>query len=294
MHKLSDLAALVGGTVKGDGDVAVSGLCSIDKPHPGCIAYLERHKEAAKLNGAELAAVVTTENLAHFAPNAIVVSQPKLAFIDIMEHLIAEPARPGAVHPRAIVHESAEVDPAAIIEAGAVLEAGARVGPRSCIGAGTCLGPQASVGADCVIGPNVTIYHDVRIGDRVRIIGASGFGFVPTRDGHRRFPQVGTVVIEDDVEIGSNCCVDRASLDNTVVHKGTKIDNLVQVAHGVTIGEHTMIAAQTGISGGTSIGNWCVVGGQAGFQACSATCRSRARSRVTRPSRTRRVSRSWR
>jgi UDP-3-O-[3-hydroxymyristoyl] glucosamine N-acyltransferase len=127
------------------------------------------------------------------------------------------------------------------------------------------------IGAECVIGPNVSICDRVTIGDRVvinagTVIGGLGFGFISTRERHTRFPQVGGVVIEDDVEIGSNCCVDRASLDNTVIHKGTKIDNLVQIAHGVSIGEHTMIAAQVGISGGTTLGNWCVVGGQAGFQ----------------------------
>jgi UDP-3-O-[3-hydroxymyristoyl] glucosamine N-acyltransferase len=98
------------------------------------------------------------------------------------------------------------------------------------------------------------------------VVGSDGFGFVPTREGHRKFPQVGRVVIEDNVEIGANCCIDRASLDATVIHSGTKLDNLVQIAHGVNIGSNTVIAAQTGISGGTSIGSWCVIGGQAGFQ----------------------------
>jgi UDP-3-O-[3-hydroxymyristoyl] glucosamine N-acyltransferase len=145
------------------------------------------------------------------------------------------------------------------------------VGARTVLHPGVVVNRDSSIGADCVVGPNVSVYDGVTIGDRVvinggTVIGGLGFGFVSTREHHTRFPQVGGVIIEDDVEIGSNCCVDRASLDNTIIHRGTKLDNLVQVAHGVSIGEHTMIAAQVGISGGTSLGDWCVVGGQAGFQ----------------------------
>jgi len=220
MFKLQELAELVGGQVKGNGDLQVAGFCSLDNPNPTSISYLEKNKDAAKLSDIMLGALVTTDQLAQYFPDVIVVANPKLAFVSIMERFLSrskpEPTA-GYVHERAVVDPAAEIAETAIVEANAV-------------------------------------------------IGADGFGFVPTKDGHRKFPQVGSVLIEEHVEIGANCCIDRASLDQTVIHSGTKLDNMVQIAHGVRLGSNTVIAAQTGISGSTRIGNWCVIGGQAGFQ----------------------------
>jgi UDP-3-O-[3-hydroxymyristoyl] glucosamine N-acyltransferase len=274
MFKLRELAELVGGTLKGNPELTITGFCSLDNPSPHCISYLEKGKDAAKLSNIMLGALVTTDALAQYFPDAILHENPKLAFIVIMERFLAlkpQAEQAGFIHERAVIDPSAEIAPTAVIMANAVISAGVKIGERSYIGAGAYLGRNCRVGQDSMIHANVSIYRDSEIGNHVEIhsgtvIGANGFGYVPTKDGHRRFPQMGSVLIEDNVEIGANCCVDRASLDQTVIHAGTKLDNLVQVAHGVVLGSNTVIAAQTGISGGTRIGNWCIIGGQAGFQ----------------------------
>ncbi len=274
MFKLRELADLIGGEVKGNGDLKITGYCSLDNPHPAGISYMEKGRDASKLSDIMLGALVTTEQLAHHFTDVIIKDNPRLAFITIMEKFMAleEPEPPeSAIHPSAVVDPAAEVDPSALVGANAVIEAGARIGSRTRIGAGTFVGRNSKIGDDTLVHPNVTIYHGTEIGDNVVIhsgvvLGSDGLGFVPTKGGHRKFPQVGTVLIEDNVEIGANSCIDRAALDQTIIHSGTKIDNLVQLAHGVSIGSNTVIAAQTGISGSTRIGNWCIIGGQAGFQ----------------------------
>jgi UDP-3-O-[3-hydroxymyristoyl] glucosamine N-acyltransferase len=274
MYSLQQLAELVGGTVKGNPELKITGFCSLDAPAPNCISFMEKGRDAAKLSDIMLGALVTTEPLAHLFPDAIITENPKLAFIQIMRSFM-EPEQPldgkGFIHDRAVVDPSAEVASSAVISANAVLSEGVVVGERTFIGAGVYLGKNSKVGNDSKLHANVTIYRECTIGNHVEIhsgtvVGADGFGYVPSKDGHVKFPQVGTVVIEDHVEIGANCCIDRAALDQTIIHMGSKLDNLVQLAHGVRIGSHTVIAAQTGISGSTRIGNWCIIGGQAGFQ----------------------------
>lgn len=272
MKTLEQLAQLTGGRVKGDGQVTVTGFCSLANPIPGGISYMEKLKDASYLADTSLAALITTEGLASHFTNVLIHPNPRHAFIDVMEEFRG-PATPveGFIHPRAVVEEGATVHPEARVMACAVLSPGVNIGRGSVIGAGVYIGRDSRVGEDCFIHANVSIYAKTQIGNRVEIhagstIGSPGFGYLPTPAGHRPFPQVGNVIIEDDVDIGANCCVDRASLDSTIIHSGTKLDNMVQVAHGVHIGNNTVIAAQAGISGGTTIGNWCVIGGQSGFQ----------------------------
>jgi UDP-3-O-[3-hydroxymyristoyl] glucosamine N-acyltransferase len=272
MKTLEQLAQLTGGKVKGDGQTAVTGFCSLANPIPGGIGYMEKLKDASYLSDTSLAALITTEGLASHFTNVLIHPNPRHAFIDVMEQFLGAPAAPvGFIHPRAVVEEGAIVHPEARVMACAVLSPGVSIGRGSIIGAGVYIGRDSRIGEDCFIHANVSIYANTQIGNRVEIhagstIGSPGFGYLPTPAGHRPFPQVGNVIIEDDVDIGANCCVDRASLDSTIIHSGTKLDNMVQVAHGVHIGNNTVIAAQAGISGGTTIGNWCVIGGQAGFQ----------------------------
>lgn len=274
MYKLRELAELVNGTIKGNAELQVAGFCSLDNPSPNSISYLEKSKDAAKLSDIMLGALITNDQLAQYFPDVIIVSNPKLAFVEIMEHFQAlkpEEHERGFIHERAVVYPEAQIAETAIVEANAVIKGHVVIGEGSRIGAGAVIGNGVKIGENTVIHAGVMIYGCCEIKNRViihsgSVIGADGFGFVPTKDGHRKFPQVGTVLIEDDVEIGANCCVDRAALDQTVIHAGTKLDNLVQVAHGVRLGANTVIAAQTGISGSTRIGNWCIIGGQAGFQ----------------------------
>lgn len=274
MATLGQLAELCGGTLKGNAELNITGFCSLENPSPGCIAYLERGKDSAKLSDIMLGALLTTDNLAHLFPDVIVVANPRLAFVDIMEHFLAEQGhwRPEeGIHESAVVDPSAQIDPTACIGANVVVNAGSKVGARTIVSAGAYLGKDVTVGEDCFIHANVSLYARTVLGNKVEVqagsvIGSPGFGYVATKEGHKDFPQVGRVVLEDNVRVGANCCIDRGALDETVIHAGTKIDNLVQIAHGVRIGSHSVVAAQTGISGGTRIGNWCVIGGQAGFQ----------------------------
>jgi len=274
MIKLGELAELVGGRLKGNAELSITGFCSLDNPSPSGISFLEKGKDIAKLSDIMLGALVCAETHAQYFPDVIITDNPKLAFIKIMHRFMAlaekAPPPPG-IHPTAVVDEGARIADTARVEACAVIGPDVRIGERTLVGAGAVIGAHVTIGDDTKVLSNVTIHHHCTIGNHVEIhsgsvIGAEGFGFVPTADGHLKFPQVGDVLIEDYVEIGANCCVDRAALDTTVIHAGTKLDNLVQVAHGVRIGHHTVIAAQTGISGSTRVGNWCIVGGQAGFQ----------------------------
>jgi UDP-3-O-[3-hydroxymyristoyl] glucosamine N-acyltransferase len=179
------------------------------------------------------------------------------------------PATPG-VAPGAVVDAAAAVDPTASIGPLAVIEAGARIGARVRVHALAYVGRGVVVGDDSVLHPHVVLYEGVRLGRGVvvhagTVLGADGFGYVPGADGHRKIPQVGTVVVEDDVEIGANTTIDRATLGATVIGRGTKIDNLVQVAHNVVVGELCLLAAQTGIAGSSRLGRGVFTGGQAGI-----------------------------
>ncbi len=214
-------------------------------------------------------AVVTTRRMAELLPdsqNILYVSQPRLASAQISN--LFYPPEPL----EARIHATAQIDPSAVVGAGSQIDSGAvvgsdvTIGARCHIGAGAVVGHGVTIGDDCCIGANTTISH-AKIGSRVRIktnagIGGEGFGFVPSPTGLLRMSQLGCVIIEDDVEIGGNCTVDRGSLGNTVIGAGTKIDNLVQVAHNVRIGKNCVIAGQAGVAGSTTIGDEVMIGGQ--------------------------------
>jgi UDP-3-O-[3-hydroxymyristoyl] glucosamine N-acyltransferase len=266
---VGDLAALVGGEVAGDGGLLIRAASSAASGRADTITFAE---SAAALDAAiasDVGAVIVGPDV-EAAKTLIRVDNPRIAFVRVVAALHPE------VRPAAGVHPNATVDPSAILGEGvsvgpaAVVEADARIGDRAVIGPGAVVSRGCVVGADSHIHPRVVLYPHVTIGERVVIhagcvIGADGFGYVDTPEGKLKFPQVGVVVIEDDVELGANTTVDRAALDETRIGAGTKIDNLVMVAHNVTIGRHTAISAQTGISGTSSIGNRVILGGQVGI-----------------------------
>jgi len=272
MTELRQLAALVEGELRGEGTLLIEGFCSLDHPKPRHIAFMESAPKRALPSTEALAALITTEQLAHHFPTVITSANPRLAFVRVMEHFLTlEHKPPAGIDTSARIASTAQVGkdvrmgPLAVIDEHAVLEdgcevgAGCYIGPHARIGARTKLYPHVSVMARCEVGANCIIHSGT-------VIGSDGFGFVSTGEGHRKFPQTGKVVLGDEVEIGACCAIDRAAIDETRIGRGTKIDNLVQIAHNVHIGEHCLIAAQAGISGRTSIGSWCVIGGQAGFQ----------------------------
>jgi UDP-3-O-[3-hydroxymyristoyl] glucosamine N-acyltransferase len=271
---VAELAALVGGRAVGDVGALVRGVASIEGAREGGVVFVEDEKflDAARACGASC--VIAPEGAGaklEGAQSVIETARPKLAFALIAE-VLHPPRRRGAfVHPMASVGEGARLGEGVYVGAGVAVGEGAQIGEGTQILAGSVVGERATVGRGCVLHPNVVLYDGVTLGDRVIlhagvVVGADGFGYVRDESGvYHKFPQVGTVVIEDDVEIGANTCVDRGALGTTRVGRGTKIDNLVQVGHNVEIGERVVIAAQTGISGSTVIESDAVIGGQVGF-----------------------------
>jgi UDP-3-O-[3-hydroxymyristoyl] glucosamine N-acyltransferase len=249
MKTAAEVAAFVGGDLRGDGLTPLGALASLKKAGPSDLTYAEEKFHAQV--SASKAGCVLVDRDAFPEKTIIVVRKPKLAFARAAT-LFAEPAAPGAIHP------------SAVIEADAVIGEGTR------IGAGCVIGQGVKIGRNCTLHPRVVVYAGVVIGDNViihagTVIGADGFGYVWDGERQVKFPQIGGVIIEDDVEIGANSCVDRGALETTIIRRGAKIDNLVQIAHNVDVGEHSVIAAQTGVAGSSTIGAHSLIGGQVGI-----------------------------
>ncbi len=268
--RLSDLAARIGARVVGEGDAVVSGIASIEDAGPGQVTFLANPKYLRFAKDSTASAIISREAVPGARTNFLLAENPYFAFACAVE-AFHPPGRlvPG-VSDRAFVDPSALLGKDVTISPFVFVGEGTEVGDNTVLFPGVSVGKGASIGPDCVIYSNVVIYHGTRVGSRVVlhagcVIGSDGFGFAPTPEGYRKIPQVGTVVIEDDVEIGANTTIDRATLGVTRVCRGTKLDNLVQVAHNVVIGSGTVIAAQAGISGSTRIGSHVMIGGQAGL-----------------------------
>jgi UDP-3-O-[3-hydroxymyristoyl] glucosamine N-acyltransferase len=231
-------------------DIVLEAVASLRNATPADLSYAEdKFHDDARMSRAGCILVRSGE---FPGQTVIVVPNPKLAFAVAAERLYEDQRRDTFIHPTAV------------LETDVVVGKGTRIGPGCAVGAGV------KIGNGCVLYPRVTIYPNVDIGNNViihagAVIGADGFGFVSDGKRYVKFPQVGRVVIEDDVEIGANTCIDRGSLETTVIRRGTKLDNLIQIAHNVEIGEHTVIAAQTGISGSSSVGERSILGGQVGI-----------------------------
>jgi UDP-3-O-[3-hydroxymyristoyl] glucosamine N-acyltransferase len=267
---VSVLAQHVGGKVLGDGDVEIHSIASLETAGPGEIAYVEDEKLLAAASASSAACLIVPYGSELKSCTVIQVKRPKLAFALISRLLHPILTREPSIHPTAVIAKSADVALTVFVASNVSIGDGARVGSGTRIEAGVVVGHDVTIGEDCVLHPNVVLYDGVTIGDRVVLhagacIGADGFGYVRDDMGYHKFPQIGTVVIEDDVEIGVHTCIDRAALGRTRIGRGTKLDNLVHVGHNCDIGERVVIAAQTGISGSVTIENDCVIGGQVGF-----------------------------
>lgn len=267
---VAELAAHVGGRVVGDESLRVKSVASLENAGEGEIAFVEDQKLLESAASSKASCLIVAEGMRVDGVCLIEVARPKLAFTLVARLLHPPRRREPLIHPTANVAASAFVEENVYIGARAEIGERAHVGAGTQILAGAFVGDDARVGRDCVLHPNVVLYDGVQIGDRVIlhagvIIGADGFGYVRSETGYHKFPQMGTVVIADDVEIGAHTCVDRGALGETRIGRGTKIDNLVQVGHNVQIGERVVIASQTGISGSTVIEDDAVIGGQVGF-----------------------------
>lgn len=269
---LGELAAMVGGELEGDPLLRITGVAPIDEAGPGDVTFAEDDKKASAAAGGGASAVVVRRGTRPFAKPRIVVDDPRLAFARILAAFEPERGVPAeGIDPRSVVHPSATVLRGARVGPNVTVEAGAVIGEGVVLYPGVYIGREAKVGAGTIIYPNVVVRERVVIGRNViihpgAVIGADGFGYVESGGVRRKIPQIGTVIIEDDVEIGANACVDRATMGATVIGKGTKVDNLVQIGHNVKVGEHCVIVALTGVGGSSEIGASCTLAGAVGIK----------------------------
>ena len=246
---LAELAARFGGELLGDGSVAIRQVAPLDQAQADEIGFVSQARYLAQLADTRAAAVILPADARDAtALPRILTPNPYLYFARVSALLNPPPRPPAGIHPAATVAPDAQIAADASIGAGAVIGAGACVGARTVVGPNCVVGDQARVGADCLLHANVTLYHRCEVGDRAIlhsgcVIGADGFGFAPNEGRWEKIPQIGRVRIGDDVEVGACTAIDRGALEDTVIEEGVKLDNLIQVAHNVTIGAHTAIAA---------------------------------------------------
>lgn len=271
-HGLAAVAAAAGGVADDDGALMLTGIAPLQSAGPGEVSFLDNRRYVPALQKTAAGAVIVHPDLAAQVPagcRAIVTRAPYLGWARVAALFHPEPpARPGR-HPTAVVEESALVDASAEIGPLAVIGAGAEIGPRCRIGAGAVIGPRVVLGADCRIGAHASVSH-ARLGARVYIypgarIGQEGFGFAIGPTGPVTVPQLGQVMIGDDVEVGANSCIDRGSAQDTVIGPGCRLDNLVQIGHNVVLGRCCVVVAQVGIAGSATIEDFVQIGGQAGI-----------------------------
>jgi UDP-3-O-[3-hydroxymyristoyl] glucosamine N-acyltransferase len=272
--RLSDLAARLGGSLEGDGDLLITGIAGLEDATAGDISFCSDRRYRQFLATTKASAVIIGRNLdlpaGCRADLAIVrVENPYLAMGGTIGLLEPRYRPEPGVHETAVIAAGVELGKGVHVGARAVIGEDARVGARSSIGAGCVIASGVTMGSDCALYPNVTLYDGVVLGDRVivhsgTVLGADGFGYAQHGGVHVKIPQVGGVVIEDDVEIGANSCVDRATLGVTRIGQGTKIDNMVQIGHNCQIGSHTIVCGQVGLSGTTKVGSGVMLGGQVG------------------------------
>jgi UDP-3-O-[3-hydroxymyristoyl] glucosamine N-acyltransferase len=268
--RLSDLAAQLGCQLEGDGEIDIRRVATIENAEPGDLTFLANSKYAAALASTRASAVIVGPDDRGSAAVLLRTSNPYLAFARAVGLLNPAPRPAPGVHPTAIVAPDAVLEADITIGPYVVVEAGARIGARTLIAAHSVIGAGAVLGPDCLLHARVSIRERVQIGARCviqdgAVVGSDGFGFAHREDGtHEKIPQVAAVVIEDDVEIGANTTIDRPAIGETRVRAGTKIDNLVQIAHGVSVGKNALLAAQVGVAGSTVIGDDVMFGGQVG------------------------------
>ena len=268
-YTLAELVARFGGELLGDSAMPIRQVAPLDRARADEIGFVSQSKYLSQLSDTQAAAVILPVDARDATPLPRILTPNPYLYFARVSALLNPPPRPATgIHPAAVVAPTAQIAADACVAAGAVIGDGAVVGARSVIGANSVIGDDVRIGEDCLLHANVTIYHRCVVGDRAIlhsscVIGADGFGFAPDQGCWEKIPQIGRVMIGDDVEIGACTTIDRGALEDTVVEEGVKLDNLIQVAHNVRIGAHTAIAACTGIAGSTKIGRNCTIGGAA-------------------------------
>ena len=269
-YRLGDIAKALGAELKGDPEVQITGLATLSAAGPGQISFLANPAYGKYLADTRASAVILSPSAAQDCPtNVLLLDNPYLGYARLSHWFDPAPVPAPGVHSSAVVDPSARIAESASIGPNAVIEAEAEIAENVVIGAGSIVGARCRIGRDTVIRPRVTLAHDVVVGQRCHIlsgavIGSDGFGFANEKGVWHRIAQLGSVVLGDEVEVGANTTIDRGALDDTVIGDGVKLDNLIQIAHNVHIGEHSAMAAIVGIAGSTRIGRHCVFGGASG------------------------------
>ncbi len=267
---VQEIAARLGGVVQGDSDALIAGVRGIEEAGDGDLTFIANRRYRSRLKTTRATAVLVAPGMEEPGRTLIVVADPYVAFGQALALFHPqEPERPG-IHERAFVDRDARISPEATVHAGATVSRGAEIAAGAVLYPGVYVGVETSIGKESILHPNVTVYHRCRIGKRVIlhagvVVGGDGFGFARPGWENIKIPQVGIVQIDDDVEIGANTTIDRGTMGRTWIRKGAKIDNLVQIAHNVVIGEYAIVVSQAGISGSTTVGRGVMIGGQAGL-----------------------------
>ncbi|MBR5149510.1 MAG: UDP-3-O-(3-hydroxymyristoyl)glucosamine N-acyltransferase [Bacteroidaceae bacterium] len=267
------IAAYVGGEIIGDENVTVCTFAKIEEGTKGALSFLANPKYASYIYDTQSSIVLVNNDFVPERPIQATLIKTANAYESLAKLMAlyesVKPKKTG-ISPMASVAATATIGENVYIGPFVSIGEKAIIGNNTIIEANTSVGDNATVGSDCILYNHVTIYHDCKVGNRCilhagSVVGADGFGFAPGTNGYEKIPQIGIAILEDDVEIGANTCIDRATMGATVIKRGVKLDNMVQIAHNVVIDEHTVMAAQCGVAGSTKIGSWCMVGGQAGI-----------------------------
>lgn len=267
---LAQLAQELGAELNGEGSTTITGLGTLKSARAGELTFLANPRYRSYLQQTQASAVLCTPDQAAHSPVAtLAVAEPYVAFARISHHFDRTPATAPGVHPSAVVDDSARVDPGASVGANVVIEAEAEVGAGAVLMPNCYVGARSRIGEGVRLWPGVVVYHDVRIGARTcvhanTVIGSDGFGFAPGKQGWQKIAQVGAVSIGEDCDIGACTTIDRGAIEDTRIGQGVIIDNQVQIAHNVVIGDHTALAGKVGISGSSTIGSRCLLGGAVG------------------------------
>ncbi len=270
MFTASHLAEQVGGEVIGDGAVRIQGIAPADAAQVGDLTFAEKESYLAAAEASQASAILVPAGFESATKTLIRVKNARIAIAKVLPLFFPPEAQVGGIHVSAVIDPSAQIDPTATIGPHCIISAGVRIGARTVLMGGNHVGCDSHIGADGCLHPNVVLYARTQLGNRVSIhagttIGSDGYGYVFDQGQHRKMLHVGNVVIHDDVEIGSNTSIDRGALGSTVIGQGTKIDNLVHVAHNVVMGKHCLIMGQVGFAGSTVLSDYVVIASQSGI-----------------------------
>lgn len=267
------IAAFIGGEIVGDENATVCTFAKIEEGMPGALSFLANPKYTSYIYDTQSSIVLVNKDFIAEQPVKATLIKTANAYESLAKLMALyesmKPKKTG-ISPMASVAESATIGQDVYIGPFVHIGEKAVIGAGTIIEANTSVGDNATVGSNCILYNGVSIYHDCKVGNRCilhagSVVGSDGFGFAPGANGYEKIPQIGIAILEDDVEIGANTCIDRATMGATIIKRGVKLDNMVQVAHNVVIDEHTVMAAQCGIAGSTKVGSWCMVGGQTGI-----------------------------